>query len=47
MAMEDEHFNIQFAVEKPDIQEYYKDSMMPMTLRMITENVYGGGYGME
>jgi mitochondrial splicing suppressor protein 51 len=46
MAMEDEHFNIQFAVEKPDIQEYYKDNMMPMALRMVAENVYGGGYGM-
>jgi hypothetical protein len=34
------------AVEKSDIQEYYKDSMMPMTLRMVAENVYGGGYGM-
>ncbi|KIX08208.1 uncharacterized protein Z518_02864 [Rhinocladiella mackenziei CBS 650.93] len=45
MAMEDEHFNIQFAVEKPDIQEYYQDNMMPMTLRMVAENVYGGGYG--
>ncbi|KAK5238827.1 hypothetical protein LTR47_000570 [Exophiala xenobiotica] len=33
MAMEDEHFNIKFAVEKPDIQEHYKDNMMPMTLR--------------
>ena len=27
-------------------QEYYKDSMMPMTLRMVAENVYGSGYGM-
>src|SRR5271154_6053933 len=35
VAMEDEHFNIKFAVEKPDIQEYYKDNMMPMTLRMV------------
>ncbi|RMZ88152.1 hypothetical protein DV736_g4615, partial [Chaetothyriales sp. CBS 134916] len=45
MAMEDEHFSIQFAVEKHDIQEYYKDNTMPMTLRMVAENVYGGGYG--
>lgn len=46
MAMEDDHFNIKFAVEKSDIQEHYKDNMMPMTLRMVAENVYGGGYGL-
>ncbi|KIW22943.1 hypothetical protein, variant 1 [Cladophialophora immunda] len=46
MAMEDEHFNINFAVEKHDIQEHYKDNLMPMSLRMAAENVYGGGYGM-
>lgn len=46
MAMEDEHFNITYAVEKSDITEYYKDPMMPMMLRMVAENVYGGGYGM-
>jgi splicing suppressor protein 51 len=46
MAMEDKNFNIKFAVEKSDIQEYYKNSLMPMTLRMVAENVYGGGYGM-
>jgi splicing suppressor protein 51 len=46
VAMRDEHFNIKYAVEKSDIQEHYKDPMMPMTLRMAAENVYGGGYGM-
>lgn len=29
------------AVEKEDIQEHYKDSMMPMKLRMLAEAVYG------
>ncbi|RMD43479.1 hypothetical protein DV735_g1633, partial [Chaetothyriales sp. CBS 134920] len=43
VAMEDDHFNIKFAVDKPDIQEYYSDNMMPMKLRMAAENVYGGG----
>jgi hypothetical protein len=46
VAMEDEHFNINFAVEKSDIQEHNKDPMMPMRLRMVAEDVYGGGYGM-
>ncbi|KIW87753.1 uncharacterized protein Z519_11727 [Cladophialophora bantiana CBS 173.52] len=46
MATEDEHFNIKFAVEKHDIVEHYEDRLMPMTLRMAAENVYGGGYGM-
>ena len=32
---------IAFAVEKPDIQEHYDDSMMPMKLRMLAEMVYG------
>ncbi|KAH0832800.1 hypothetical protein AYO21_00300 [Fonsecaea monophora] len=45
MAVEDEHFNIEFAVEKHDIIEHYKDRFMPMRLRMAAENVYGGGYG--
>ena len=30
-----------FAVEKSDIQEHYKDPMMPMQLRMLAEKVYG------
>jgi splicing suppressor protein 51 len=34
---------IAFAVEKPDIQEHYDDSMMPMKLRMLAEMVYGRG----
>ena len=34
---------IAYAVEKSDIQEYYKDSMMPMQLRMLAEQVYGRG----
>lgn len=30
-----------FAVEKSDIQEHYKNPMMPMKLRMFAEKVYG------
>lgn len=45
MAVHDGHFNIGYAVEKSDIMDYYKDPMMPMTLRMVAENIYGGGYG--
>ncbi|KAI9762267.1 MAG: hypothetical protein M1840_001446 [Geoglossum simile] len=45
VAMEDDHFNINYAVEKHDIQNHYGDNLMPMTLRMVAENVYGGGYG--
>jgi splicing suppressor protein 51 len=40
-----DHF-IGHAVEKADIQDFWKDNMMPMQLRMLAENVYGGGYGM-
>jgi len=36
---------IHYTVEKPDIQEHYNDNMMPMTLRMLAEQVYG--HGME
>ncbi|RMZ83665.1 hypothetical protein DV738_g1070, partial [Chaetothyriales sp. CBS 135597] len=43
VAMEDNQFNINSAVEKSDIQEYYGANMMPMKLRMVAENVYGGG----
>lgn len=31
------------AVEKPDIQEHYKDNMMPMKLRILAEKIYGKG----
>jgi splicing suppressor protein 51 len=40
-----DHF-IGHAVEKSDIQEFWKNNMKPMELRMLAENVYGGGYGM-
>lgn len=29
------------AVEKSDIKEHYGDPMMPMTLRILAERVYG------
>jgi splicing suppressor protein 51 len=45
-ATKNEVYNIRLAVEKADIQENYKDRMMPMQLRMMAENIYGGGYGM-
>lgn len=38
--------NIYGAVEKSDIIEHYGDALMPMTLRMAAERIYGGGYGM-
>ena len=44
--MEDENFNIKFAVGKSNLQEYYKCPVMPMRLRMVAGNVYGGRYGM-
>ncbi|KAI9729310.1 MAG: hypothetical protein M1834_006981 [Cirrosporium novae-zelandiae] len=31
------------AVEKSDIQEHYSDNLMPMTLRMLAERIYGNG----
>ncbi|KAI1924015.1 hypothetical protein LOZ52_002605 [Ophidiomyces ophidiicola] len=37
---EGNHF-IGYAVEKPDIQEKYGDSLMPMKLRMVAEKIYG------
>jgi splicing suppressor protein 51 len=46
MAMEDDYYNIKYTVEKRDIQDHYKDNMMPMSMRMVAEGIYGGGYGM-
>ncbi|KAJ9221556.1 hypothetical protein DTO027B5_2821 [Paecilomyces variotii] len=40
-AMRDPWCRITYAVEKGDIQEHYKDDMMPMKLRMLGETVYG------
>ena len=40
---EDNWCYIRFAVEKSDVQEHYKDSMIPMMLRMLAEQVYGRG----
>ena len=31
------------AVEKHDIQEHYKDNVMPMKLRILAEKIYGKG----
>ena len=45
-AETDDWADISCAVEKSDIQEHYGDNMMPMTLRMAAERIYGGGYGM-
>jgi splicing suppressor protein 51 len=37
----DEWSDLNFAVEKEDIIEHYKDPMMPLLLRFIAEKVYG------
>ncbi|KAF8451738.1 hypothetical protein BDZ91DRAFT_750228 [Kalaharituber pfeilii] len=29
------------AIEKPDVQEEYKDNLMPMKLRVLAEKIYG------
>lgn len=31
------------AVEKHDIQEHYKDNVMPMKMRILAEKIYGRG----
>ncbi|PVH70408.1 hypothetical protein DL98DRAFT_472722 [Cadophora sp. DSE1049] len=36
--------NINAAVEKSDIVEHYKNPMMPMTLRVLGENIYRKGF---
>lgn len=36
--------DINCAVEKPDIQEHYKDSTAPMMLRVLGEKIYGRGF---
>lgn len=36
--------DINCAVEKSDIQEHYKNSSMPMMLRVLGEKVYGRGF---
>ena len=38
--------NINHAVEKSDIIDHYGEIIMPMTLRMAAERIYGGGYAM-
>ena len=45
IALTSEDCKTKHAVEKCDIQEHYKNLMVPMQLRMIAENIYGGGYG--
>ena len=41
----DDWSDISCAVEKSDIQEHYGDNMMPMTLRILGERIYGGAVG--
>lgn len=36
---EDWWSNLNYAVEKADIQEHYGDSMMPMKLRVLAERI--------
>lgn len=38
-------YNVDHAVEKSDIIQQYGDSMMPMQLRMLGEQIYGTGPG--
>ncbi|KAG4429458.1 hypothetical protein IFR05_015058 [Cadophora sp. M221] len=44
IAVRGEWANINRAVEKPDIVEHYKNPMMPMTLRILGEKIYGKGF---
>ncbi|KPV75627.1 uncharacterized protein RHOBADRAFT_43049 [Rhodotorula graminis WP1] len=41
MSTTHDHFNLQYAVEKSDINEHYGSSMFAMGLRMWTEKVTG------
>ncbi len=36
--------NIKVAVEKSTIQEYYNNSIMPATLRILREQIYRKGF---
>jgi len=38
-------FSLACAVEKPDVQEAWKDNQMPMKLRLLAEKVYGNTPG--
>ena len=38
---QDHWSSLHFAVEKSDIQEHYKNSSMPMQLRMLAEEIVG------
>ena len=42
----DQWSDLSCGVEKPDIQEHYKDPMMPMKLRVLNERIYGDQVGM-
>jgi mitochondrial splicing suppressor protein 51 len=45
MAVDADGWNdINCAVEKSDIIEHYGDNMMPMTLRVLGEKIYGKGF---
>jgi mitochondrial splicing suppressor protein 51 len=45
MAVDAEGWNdINCAVEKSDIMEHYGNNMMPMTLRVLGEKIYGKGF---
>ena len=41
LATSHAQINIQYATEKSDVQEYWKDNLMPMKLRMLAEKIYG------
>ncbi len=44
IAVSDNWSNINYAVEKSDIQEHYRNPLMPMQLRVLGEKIYGKGF---
>lgn len=45
VGLTDKDHNLMHCIEKHDVIEYYGDSMMPMQLRMLAEQVYLRGPG--
>jgi splicing suppressor protein 51 len=44
MAQGDSWADINCCIEKSDIQDHYKDNMMPAKLRILGEKIYGKGF---
>jgi len=44
LAVDSGHWSdLHSAVEKDDIQEHYKDNLMPIKMRILAEKIYGRG----